>query len=187
MPTRFALSTAPGRAGIAIVRLSGPGGGEALVALAGQLPPPRHARSPAFAIPTAAKPSMTASRLFPGARSVTGEDVAELQIHGSRAVVAALLEALGRGPVTAGRARRIHAPRFHNGKLDLTAAEGLADLVAAETAAQRRQALRKLERRAGPALEAWRERLLRAHAQDRGGDRFSRRGSCRRGMGEARG
>ncbi len=165
--TIYALSTAPGRAGIAVLRLSGPAAGMAMAALAGAVPPPRQARRVRFRDPAdGAAIDDGLALFFPGPRSVTGEDVAELHVHGSRAVVAALLACLGRMPglclaEPGGFTRRA----FINGKLDLTAAEGLADLVAAETAAQRRQALRQLEGGLGRLTEAWRERLMVAQAR----------------------
>ncbi|HZB91696.1 MAG TPA: tRNA uridine-5-carboxymethylaminomethyl(34) synthesis GTPase MnmE [Stellaceae bacterium] len=164
--TIFALATAPGRAGIAVLRLSGPEAGRALRALAGRLPAPRQATRARFSDPRRGEVIDDGLMLFfPAPRSFTGEDVAELQVHGGRAVVAALVEALaalGLRPAEAGEFTR---RAFENGKLDLTAAEGLADLVAADTAAQRRQALRQLEGELGRLYEAWRARLLGALAQ----------------------
>jgi tRNA modification GTPase len=102
---------------------------------------------------------------FPAPASFTGEDVAELHLHGSRAVVDAMMRVLSRLPNC-----RIAEPgeftrrAFLNGKLDLTAAEGLADLVAAETEAQRRQALRQLDGELGRLYESWRATLMRALA-----------------------
>ena len=164
--TIYALSTAPGRAAIAIVRLSGPGAGAALAVLAGALPPPRRAERARFRDPASGEAIDDGLALFfPGPRSVTGEDVAELHVHASRAVVAALLAILGREP-----GFRLAEPgeftrrAFLNGKLDLSAAEGLADLIAAETAQQRRQALRQLGGEFGRLVEAWRTRLLAAQA-----------------------
>lgn len=166
MTTIFALATAPGRAGIAVLRLSGPESRAALQAVAGTVPPPRRAVRARFRDPASGEAIDDGLALFfPGPRSVTGEDAAELHIHGSRAVAAALLEALGRLP-----GLRLAVPgeftrrAFEHGKLDLTAAEGLADLVAAETAAQRRQALRQLAGELGRVYEGWRERLLRSLA-----------------------
>ena len=102
---------------------------------------------------------------FAGPRSETGEDMAELQVHGGRAVVAAVLEAIG--TITGCRlaepgefARRA----FENGKLDLTGVEGLADLIDAETAAQRRQALRQAEGALAKLYAGWRQRLIGATA-----------------------
>src|SRR5216684_3064798 len=145
--TIFALASAPGRAGVAVLRLSGPAAGAALRALAGTIPPPRVARRARFRDPAA------------------GEEVAELHVHGGRAVVAALVEALARLPgLRLAEPGEFTRRAFENGKLDLTAAEGVADLVAAETSAQRRQALRQLAGELGRLYEGWRERLLRALA-----------------------
>ncbi len=165
MDSIYALSTAPGRAGLAMVRLSGPGAGPALTALAGRLPPPRLA-SRAVLRDTAGVAIDDALVLwFPGPASFTGEDVAEFHIHGGKAVLAALLAALAQRP-----GLRLAAPgeftrrAFQHGKLDLTAAEGLADLIDAETEAQRRQGLRQMQGELGRLYESWRSRLLRGLA-----------------------
>src|SRR5579885_3655343 len=165
--TIFALSTAPGRAGIAVLRVSGPGAGAALAALAGGVPPPRQARLARFRDPSDGTPiDQGLALFFPAPASVTGENVAELQVHGGRAVVAALLAALARMPgLRPAEPGEFTRRAFFNGKLDLSAAEGLADLVAAETEAQRRQALRQLEGALGRLAEAWRGRLLDAQAR----------------------
>jgi tRNA modification GTPase len=164
--TIFALASAPGRAGIAVLRLSGPAAGAALRALAGKIPPPRVAQRARFRDPAEGEAIDDGLALFfPAPRSFTGEDIVELHVHGSRAVVAALLEALTRLPgLRLAEPGEFTRRAFENGKLDLTAAEGLGDLVAAETAAQRRQALRQLEGELGRLYEGWRERLLRALA-----------------------
>ena len=103
--------------------------------------------------------------------------MAELQVHGGRAVVAGVLAAIGaiagcRLAEPGEFARRA----FENGKLDLTGVEGLADLIDAETAAQRRQALRQSGGALARLYAGWRQRLIEAHGADRGGDRFLRRG-----------
>jgi tRNA modification GTPase len=164
--TIFALASAPGRAGVAVMRLSGPEAGTALARLAGALPPPRRAARRRFADPRTGEAIDDGLALFfPAPHSFTGEDVAELHIHGSRAVIAALLDALAALPgLRLAEPGEFTRRAFEHGKLDLTAAEGLADLVAAETAAQRRQALRQLEGALGRLYEDWRERLLRALA-----------------------
>lgn len=162
-PTIFALSTAPGRAGIAVVRVSGPRAGDVLDRLTRRpRPAPRYAALRGLQHPETGEGLDQALVLwFPAPASETGEDVAELHLHGGRAVVASVLAALGTfdGCRLAGQgefARRA----FENGKLDLTQAEGLADLFDAETEAQRRQALRQ----AGGALErlyeSWRTELI---------------------------
>jgi len=164
--TIFALSSAAGRAGVAVVRVSGPRARGALEALAGEAPEPRLMRLAPLRDPANGEVLDKALVVwFQSPRSFTGEDVAEFHIHGGRAVTAGLIEALGRlegmRPAAAGEfARRA----FDNGKLDLTAVEGLADLVNAETQAQRRQALRQSEGRLGAQYEAWRAQLLRALA-----------------------
>jgi tRNA modification GTPase len=164
--TIFALASAPGRAGVAVLRLSGPGAGNALHSLTGKVPPPRVAQRARFRDPGDGEAIDDGLALFfPAPRSFTGEEVAELHVHGSRAVVAALVEALARLPgLRPAEPGEFTRRAFENGKLDLTAAEGLADLVAAETSAQRRQALRQLEGELGRLYESWRERLLRALA-----------------------
>ena len=165
--TIFALATASGRAGIAVLRVSGPAAGTALAALAGKCPAPRRATRARFSDPrTGEAIDDGLMLLFPGPNSFTGETVAELQVHGGRAVVAALLAALGALPgLRLAEPGEFTRRAFENGKLDLTAAEGLADLVAAETAAQRRQALRQLDGELGRVYEGWRARLLRSLAQ----------------------
>ncbi len=164
--TIYALSTAPGRAGIAVIRLSGIAAGETLAALAGKLPPPRRATVARLRDPASGEVIDEGVVLFfPAPQSVTGEDVAELQVHGSAAVIAALLKLLGaRQDLRLAEPGEFTRRAFENGKLDLTAAEGIADLVAAETAAQRRQALRQLAGELGALYEGWRGRLLRALA-----------------------
>jgi tRNA modification GTPase len=165
--TIFALTSAPGRAGIAVLRLSGPGARETLGAIVGHVPAPRRAARARFRDPATGEPIDDGLALFFAApHSYTGEDVAEFHSHGGRAIVAALLDALG------GRPRhRLAEPgeftrrAFENGKLDLTAAEAVADLVEAETAAQRRQALRQLDGALGRLYEDWRARLVRALAR----------------------
>jgi tRNA modification GTPase len=165
--TIYALATAPGRAGVAMVRLSGPGAAEALRDLMGSVPPPRHARHARFRDPYSGEPLDDGIALyFAAPASMTGEDVVELQLHGSRAVLGAIFAALVRRP-----GFRLAEPgeftkrAFLNGKLDLTAAEAIADLVEAETAAQRRQAMRQLRGEFGRRCEEWRTRLIAAQAR----------------------
>jgi tRNA modification GTPase len=164
--TIFALASAPGRAGVAVLRISGPEAGPVLARVAGVLPPPRRAARRRFADPRTGEAIDDGLALFfPGPRSFTGEDVAELHVHGSRAVIAALIDALAALPgLRLAEPGEFTRRAFEHGKLDLTAAEGLADLVAAETAAQRRQALSQLEGALGRLYEDWRSRLLRALA-----------------------
>ncbi len=164
--TIYALSSGGGRAGVAVIRISGPGAGNALTTLTGTAPPPRLATRVRLSDPESGETLDEGLALwFPKPASFTGEDVTELHVHGGHAVVAGILEALAK---TAGL--RMAEPgefsrrAFENGKFDLTAAEGLADLVEAETSAQRRQALRQLQGELGRIYESWRERLLAALA-----------------------
>ncbi len=164
--TIFALSSGRPPAAVAVIRISGPRAGEALEALCGKIPEPRKAALARLRDPQTNEPIDEALALwFPGPRSETGEDTAELQLHGGRAVIAAALAALGKleglRPAEAGEFTR---RAFENGKLDLTAVEGLADLVMAETEGQRRQALRQMRGTLGRQAESWRERLIRALA-----------------------
>ncbi|WP_207485333.1 tRNA uridine-5-carboxymethylaminomethyl(34) synthesis GTPase MnmE [Arenibaculum pallidiluteum] len=165
--TVFALASAPGRGGVAVMRVSGPAAGGALSALTGRsLPPARRASLARLRDPGTGDPIDTGIVLwFPGPASFTGEDVAEIQVHGGRAVVAALAEALaarpGLRPAEPGEFSR---RAFENGRLDLTEAEAIADLVDAETSAQRRQALRQMDGALGRLYEDWRGRLMRALA-----------------------
>src|SRR6185312_12517667 len=146
-PTIFALSSGPPPAAIAVIRISGTRAGTALQAMIGRLPEPRRAALARVRDPKSGEIIDEGLALwFPGPRSETGEDMAELQVHGGRAVVAAVFQALsgiaGLRPAEAGEFTR---RAFENGKLDLTAVEGLADLVMAETEAQRRQAFLQLK------------------------------------------
>ena len=164
--TIFALSSGRGPAAIAVIRISGARAGAALRALTGKIPSPRKAALARIRDPETSDLIDEALALwFPAPHSETGEDIAELQLHGGRAVIAAVLDALGRieglRPAEAGEFTR---RAFENGKLDLTAVEGLADLVAAETQGQRRQALRQLKGALGTPAETWRQRLIQALA-----------------------
>ncbi len=164
--TIFALSSGRPPAAIAVVRISGPRAAEALKALGVKIPEPRKAGFARVRDPQSGEIFDEALALFfPGPASETGEDVAELQLHGGRAVIAATLEALGRieglRPAEAGEFTR---RAFENGKLDLTAVEGLADLVAAETEGQRRQAFRQMRGALGSRAEVWRRKLIEALA-----------------------
>jgi len=144
------------------VRVSGPRAGEALVALAGRPPPPRRARHVRLKDPDSGEDIDDGLALwFPAPNSATGEDVAEFQVHGSRAVLAALIAALGRMGLRLAEPGEFTRRAFLNGKLDLTQAEAIADLVAAETEGQRRQALRQLDGALGALYRGWSTRLLR--------------------------
>lgn len=164
LETIYALSSAAGRAGVAVVRVSGPAARMTVEALSGRPPGrPREAVLRRLADPADGTAIDHALVLwFEGPQSFTGEDVAEFHVHGGRAVVAGLLGALaGRPGLRAAEAGEFTRRAFENGKLDLTAVEGLGDLIEAETAAQRRQALRQMDGALGQLYEGWRSRLVR--------------------------
>jgi tRNA modification GTPase len=179
--TIFALSSGRPPAAIAVVRVSGPRARDAIVGLNGSLPAPRQAALMRLMSAGADGASGRATEAidqavvlwFPGPRSETGEDTAEFQLHGGPAVIAAMLCALGAieglRPAEAGEFTR---RAFENGKLDLTRVEGLADLIGAETEAQRRQALRQLEGQLGDRAGQWQRRLTEALAQVEAGIDF---------------
>ena len=161
--TIFALSSAAGRAGLAVIRISGPGAGAALERLTGAvLPDPRHAARAVLRNPESDETLDDGIVLwFPAPYSYTGEDVAELHIHGGVAVVAAVLDSLAAQPgLRLAEPGEFTRRAFLAGKIDLTAAEGLIDLIDAETAAQRRQALRQADGELGRLYDGWRTRLL---------------------------
>ena len=158
--TIFALASGSARAAIAVLRLSGPATGPAVAALCGGvLPAPRRASFRRLRQPSGGLLDHAVVLWFPGPDSYTGEDCAELQLHGGRAVIdgvsAALTEA-GLRPAEAGEFTR---RAFLNGRMDLVEAEAVHDLVAAETEAQRRQALRQLEGALGALYQDWADRL----------------------------
>jgi tRNA modification GTPase len=156
----FALASGGGKAAVAVMRLSGAGAGDVLARLAGKLPVPRMATLGRLRHPGTGETLDSALTLwFPAPRSYTGEDCAELHLHGGPAVIAGVAEALvaaGARPAEAGEFTR---RAFVNGKVDLTAAEAIADLIAAETAGQRRQALRQAEGGLAALCGGWMERL----------------------------
>jgi tRNA modification GTPase len=159
--TIFALSSAPGRAGVAVIRVSGPSVREAIGALTGRpLPSPRQAVLRDFGCV-----DRGILLWFEGPASYTGEDVAEIQVHGGRAVVEGVLTALaaqpGLRPAEPGEFTR---RAVENGKLDLTRAEAVIDLIDADTEQQRRQALRQFEGGLFDVYEDWRARLVKSLA-----------------------
>lgn len=164
--TIFALSSAPGRAGVAVLRISGSAAGAALAALAGRCPAPRRATLARLVDPARGEPLDRALVLwFPAPASFTGEDVAELHLHGGRAVIDGVLGALSRRPGLRPAEPGEFARRaFDRGRLDLSEVEGLADLIDAETEAQRRQALRQMDGGLSRQCEGWRARLVTALA-----------------------
>ncbi|CCD87338.1 putative tRNA modification GTPase (trmE) [Bradyrhizobium sp. ORS 285] len=175
--TIFALSSGRLPSAIAILRLSGAHAGPALQMLAGKMPASRMA-SRALLRDASGEPIDDAVVLwFPGPASATGEDVAELQVHGSRAVIATLFAVLsatpGLRPAEPGEFTR---RAFENGKIDLTEAEGLDDLIHADTDRQRRQALRQLNGLLGDKARRWREQIIEASALIEAGIDFSDEG-----------
>ena len=160
--TIFAPASGAGRAAIAVVRLSGPGTGGVLESLAGRLPAPRRMTRAVLRDPASGEALDQALVVWmPGPHSFTGEDQAELHLHGGLAVRAAVLRTLAGLPgCRAAEPGEFTRRAFLNGRMDLSAVEGLADLIDAETEAQRRQALRQLEGRLGSLVESWRERLI---------------------------
>ena len=177
--TIFALSSGAGRAGVSVIRVSGPQAGTALLELApiatGALPPPRRAVLRSLVWPKSAREAIGSQATgtidqslvlwFPGPRSFTGEDVVEFHTHGSRAVVTAVLEALG-----SLRGLRLAEPgeftrqAFEGGKMELTQVEGLSDLINADTEEQRKQALAQMSGVQRAMYEGWRAQLLKALA-----------------------
>jgi tRNA modification GTPase len=174
--TIFALSSGRPPSAIAIVRVSGPQAGTALESLAGRVPQPRiatrvllqdgeHAIDDAIVL------------WFPGPASATGEDVAEFHIHGGRAVQAALFAVLSKLENVRPAAPGEFTQRaFENGKIDLTEAEALDDLIHADTDRQRRQALRQLQGLLGDKARDWRARIIEASALIEAGIDFSDEG-----------
>jgi len=164
--TIFALSSARGKAGVSVFRICGPGAADALRAVTGRdVPADRTAVLRTLTQSGGDQIDRALVLWFKGPASFTGDDTAELHVHGSRAVIDALTDALaalpGLRPAEPGEFTR---RAFDNGKLDLTAAEGLADLIAAETAEQRRLALRQMQGGLRELADGWRTDLIRAGA-----------------------
>lgn len=164
MDTIFALASARGKAGVAVFRLSGPGAMPAAQTLAGALPSPR-------------KAGLRELRhggeildeglvlVFPAGQSFTGEDVVELQVHGSPAVISVITRALNEQPgLRMAEPGEFTRRALLNGRMDLAQVEGLADLIEAETEAQRRQAGRVLQGAVAQRVAGWRQKLVRAAA-----------------------
>jgi len=166
--TVFALSTAPGRAGIAVIRVSGPSAGGTLAALTGRTRPPAarvatvcELRDPR----TRQVMDMAVVIYFEGPKSFTGEDSAELHVHGSPAVVEEVLACLSHQPsLRPALPGEFTRRALLNGKLGLLEAEGLADLIAADTSLQRRLALQQLSGAASAVYDRWREQLIKCLA-----------------------
>ena len=166
MDTIFALSSGSPPAGIGVIRMTGPAVRTALSAMAGAVPEPRRATRSTFRDAEGEPLDDGLVLFFPAPHSVTGEDVAEFHCHGGRAVVAAVERALdaveGCRRAEPGEFTR---RAFGNGRIDLAEAEGLADLLAAETELQRRSAMQMASGVLSGQIEGWRERLLHLSAQ----------------------
>jgi tRNA modification GTPase len=175
--TIFALSSGRPPSAIAIVRVSGPQAGPALTALGGKIPPARAAIRVLLRDATGQPLDDAVVLWFPGPASATGEDVAEFHVHGGRAVLASLFATLSAStnvrPAEPGEFTR---RAFENGKLDLTEAEGLDDLIHADTDRQRRQALRQLKGLLGDRARDWRAQIIEASALIEAGIDFSDEG-----------
>jgi tRNA modification GTPase len=164
--TIFALSSGAGRAGVAVIRVSGPSAGPVAEQISGKLLSPRRAVLSELRS-TKTRDLIDSGLLiwFPAPASFTGEDVVEFHVHGGRAVVAALLDSLSEfDGLRAAGPGEFTRRAFDNGKLDLTCVEGLSDLVSADTELQRRQALRQLSGDAPRAARSWRQQLIDSQA-----------------------
>ncbi len=162
--TIYALSSAQGRAGVAVFRVSGRQAKSTLERIAG-IPP--KARMATFARLRDIAGNLIDEAVvlyFAGPASFTGEDVAEFQIHGGRAVIHALQETLSAAGCRLAEPGEFTRRAFENGKLDLTQAEGIADLIDAQTQMQRVQAIRQMGGALSALTQGWREKLLRVHA-----------------------
>jgi tRNA modification GTPase len=166
--TIYALSSGPGPAGIAVFRVSGPESGAVLRILTGgrDLPPARMAVRAALVDPEQGGPLDDGIAVwFPAPNSYSGEDLVEFHVHGGPAVMAAMLRVLGARPgLRLAEPGEFTRRAFLAGKMDLTEAEGIADLIAAETEAQRRQAIRQAEGDLGRLYDGWRDKLVGATA-----------------------
>ena len=163
--TIYALSSAQGVAGVAVIRVSGPSAADAFRALGGRLPPPRRASARVLVDSDGERLDHALTLWMPSPSSFTGEDVVEFHVHGGVASVDSCLRALSRiSGLRSAEAGEFSLRAFRNGRLGLTEAEGLADLISARTDAERRQALRLCEGALGEALESWRVRLTEVAA-----------------------
>lgn len=165
MDTIYALSTAQGKAGIAVIRVSGPLVADVAKSMCGVLPRPRHAELRVLRDHAGNRLDEGLVLFFPERASFTGEQVLEFQIHGSIAVVSAILRNLheinGLRPADPGEFTR---RALSNGRLDLTQVEALSDLIDSETEAQRQQAMRVLSGDLGRLCAVWRKDLIRSVA-----------------------
>jgi tRNA modification GTPase len=163
--TIFAPATAAGRAAVAVIRISGSDSSKILQQLAAPLPAPRRAAVRPLKAADGSALDEALVLWMPGPASFTGEDSAELHLHGGRAGVEAVSRELSGLGLRLAEPGEFSRRAFQNGKLDLTQAEAIADLVDAETEAQRRQALGQLEGELSARYEVWRKRLIQALAR----------------------
>lgn len=163
--TIFALSSGAPPAAIAVIRISGPQAKDALLALSGRLPQPRRASFSALRDAAGLLLDQALVLWLPGPGTATGEDSVELHCHGGRAVVAAVQAALAALPgLRRAQAGEFTRRAFANGRIDLAEAEGLADLLSAETELHRRSAMAMAGGVFSRQIDGWRERLLNASA-----------------------
>ncbi|MDG1318341.1 MAG: tRNA uridine-5-carboxymethylaminomethyl(34) synthesis GTPase MnmE [Paracoccaceae bacterium] len=163
METIFALCSAPGKAGVAVIRVSGPEAWEATRRLCGTLPDPRQMAVRVLRDKQGNALDEALIVCFEKKRSFTGEDICEFHLHGSTAVISAVLTELSQNPcLKSAEPGEFTRQALENGRLDLAQVEGLADLIDAETEMQRRQAQRVLAGAIGDSAKIWREDLIRA-------------------------
>ncbi|PZU58259.1 MAG: tRNA uridine-5-carboxymethylaminomethyl(34) synthesis GTPase MnmE [Sphingobium sp.] len=165
--TIFALSSGQPPAGIGIIRISGAAAGDVLRTLSGRMPPPRRATLALLRNPVDSDLlDQTIMLWFPGPGSVTGEDLAELHCHGGRAVIQSIMGVLGTLPgLRMAEPGEFTRRAFENGRIDLSEAEGLGDLLLAETESQRRGAMAMADGHFSRRIEGWRDTLLALSAQ----------------------
>ncbi len=181
--TIFALSSGRAPSAISIVRVSGPQARAVLASLAGKVPEPRMASRVLLRDPGRQPIDDSVVLWFPAPASATGEDVTEFHVHGGRAVLSAMFAALASFEnVRAAEPGEFTRRAFENGKLDLTEAEALDDLIRADTDRQRRQALRQLKGLLGDKARDWRARIIEASALIEAGIDFSDEGDVPEGL-----
>ena len=191
--TIYALASGAAAGAVAVLRVSGSGSAEAVQRLAGDLPPPRYASLRRLRAANGETLDHALVLWFPGPASYTGEDAAEFHLHGGRSVIAGVVEALAVAGLRQAEPGEFTRRAFLHGKMDLTAAEGIADLIAAETTAQRRQALHQAGGGLARLYGGWAERLARLLAHQEAAIEFAEDGlptdldaRARAGAGELR-
>ncbi|WP_425097786.1 tRNA uridine-5-carboxymethylaminomethyl(34) synthesis GTPase MnmE [Tropicibacter sp. S64] len=163
MDTIFALASAPGKAGVSVIRVSGPAALAAGKVLCGDVPKPRVAALRKLVGAEGAVLDEALVLVFDAGKSFTGESVVEFQVHGGTAVISAVLDRLaGLDGLRHAEAGEFTRRALENGKLDLTQVEALADLIDAETESQRKQAVEVLSGALGALVDSWRRDIIRA-------------------------